>query len=137
MSDRVVWWDFGEKSILAARIWLWAARINIGLRRHPLPPYVTRIGSMSGNRSKGSRTPQQMSRAVDKTLTVGTLGPRCLVRALVLYRLLKEQGDNPEIVVGLSESPNDHKAHAWVELDGVDVGPKPGRHGHEELARFS
>jgi hypothetical protein len=28
------------------------------------------------------------------------------------------------------------EAHAWVELGGLDLGPAPGRNGHEELARF-
>ena len=30
----------------------------------------------------------------------------------------------------------DQTAHAWVELNGRDVGPPPGRNGHAELARF-
>jgi hypothetical protein len=56
---------------------------------------------------------------------------------LVLYRLLKEQGDEPELVIGLSEHLTDHLAHAWIELEGIDIGPRPGRDGHHELARFS
>ena len=57
--------------------------------------------------------------------------------ALVLYRLLREQGDEPELVIGLPQTAADKDAHAWVELGGVDVGPPPGRGTHEELARFS
>ena len=52
------------------------------------------------------------------------------------YRLLREQGDEPELVIGLPQTAADKDAHAWVELDGVDVGPPPGRGTHEELARF-
>jgi len=55
----------------------------------------------------------------------------------VLYRLLREQGDAAELVIGLPKNPADKSAHAWVELDGVDVGPPPGRNGHEQMARFA
>ncbi len=44
----------------------------------------------------------------------------------MLYRLLREQGDAAELVIGLPKNPADKSAHAWVELDGVDVGPPPG-----------
>ena len=56
--------------------------------------------------------------------------------SLVLYRLLREQGDDAELVIGLPQTPADKDAHAWVELAGRDVGPPPGRGPHEELARF-
>jgi hypothetical protein len=59
------------------------------------------------------------------------------VNALVLFRLLREQGDAAELVIGLPENPGGKDAHAWVELEGVDVGPPPGRSGHDEMARFS
>ena len=107
------------KTGLAVRIWVLLARVVVGLRREPLPALVARL-----------------SRAVDRSLRVGGRRPRCLVNALVLYRLLREQGDDAELVVGLPARPVDKDAHAWVELGGVDVGPPPGRSGHEELARF-
>jgi hypothetical protein len=123
------------KAALALRIWLLLGRVLIGLRREPLPAYVARLGRPAGRR--GSRlSPNRLSRAVDRSLRVGDHRPRCLVNALVLYRLLREQGDGAELVVGLPARPTDKDAHAWVELDRVDVGPPPGRSGHEELARF-
>ena len=42
-----------------------------------------------------------------------------------------------ELVIGLPKNPADKAAHAWVELDGIDVGPPPGRNGHEQMARFA
>jgi hypothetical protein len=59
------------------------------------------------------------------------------VSALVLFRLLRRQGDPAELVIGLPATAADQNAHAWIELDGRDVGPAPGRNGHVELARFS
>lgn len=40
------------------------------------------------------------------------------------------------LVIGLPEEPVDERAHAWVELEGRDVGPPPGRGNHVELARY-
>lgn len=123
------------KARLAFRIWVLLGRVLVGLRREPLPAYVARLGRPAVER--GSRLPpERLSRAVDRSLRVGDHRPRCLVNALVLYRLLREQGDDAELVVGLPARPTDKDAHAWVELDRVDVGPPPGRSGHEELARF-
>jgi hypothetical protein len=73
---------------------------------------------------------------VYRTLRLGPRQPTCLVNALVLYRLLREQGDQAELVIGLPADAADKDAHAWVELDGVDVGPPPGRSGHAEMGRF-
>lgn len=124
------------KTGLALRIWVLLARVVVGLRREPLPTLAARLGSSP--RVRGDRlAPDRLSRAVDRSLRVGEHRPRCLVNALVLYRLLREQGDDAELVVGLPARPVDKDAHAWVELGGVDVGPPPGRSGHEELARFS
>jgi hypothetical protein len=55
---------------------------------------------------------------------------------MVLYRLLREQGDDVQLVIGLPLEPRDKDAHAWVEMDGHDVGPPPGRGKHVELARY-
>jgi len=124
------------KAALAVRIWALLPRVLVGLRRDPLPAFVARLGK-AGSRGRPGHSPARLSRAVDRSLRLGGHRPRCLVNALVLYRLLREQGAAAELVIGLPASPKDKDAHAWVELEGVDVGPPPGRSGHEELARFS
>ena len=73
---------------------------------------------------------------MDRSLHLGPLRPRCLTSSLVLYRLLREQGDDPVVVIGLPPKALDHEAHAWVELDDRVIGPPPGRAGHEPIARF-
>lgn len=127
--------SFAAKARLALRIWLLFPRVLVGLRRQKLPVYVARLGERGPRRTPLS--PARLSRAVDRSLRLGSRQPRCLVSALVLYGLLREQGDAAELVIGLPQSAADKDAHAWVELDGVDVGPPPGRGTHEELARFS
>ncbi|MGH3011330.1 MAG: lasso peptide biosynthesis B2 protein [Gaiellaceae bacterium] len=122
------------KAGLALKIWSLYPRVLVGLRREPLPTYVARLGETGGRRAP--RSPAQLARAVDRSLRLGSRRPRCLVSALVLYRLLREQGDGAQLVIGLPEKPADKDAHAWVELAGADVGPPPGKGYHEELARF-
>ena len=73
---------------------------------------------------------------VHRSLTIGPLRTRCLFTSLVLFRLLRQQGEQPEFVVGLPARPEDKDAHAWIEIEGVDVGPPPGRSGHQEIARY-
>ena len=119
---------------LALRIWSLYPQVLVGLRREQLPTYVGRLGKPTGRHAPLS--PARLSRAVDRSLRFGSRRPRCLVNALVLYRLLREQGDAAELVIGLQETPADKDAHAWVELDGRDVGPPPGKGPHLELARF-
>jgi hypothetical protein len=123
-----------SKAGLALRIWSLYPRVVVGLRREQLPAFVAKLGATGIGRAP--RSPAQLSRAVDRSLRLGSRRPRCLVSALVLYRLLREQGDDVELVIGLPARPADKDAHAWVELDGVDVGPPPGKGPHEELARF-
>jgi Transglutaminase-like superfamily len=74
---------------------------------------------------------------VDRALHIGARRPSCLVSALILFRLLREQGDPAELVIGLPEDAGTKEAHAWVELDGRDVGPPPGRGHHVALARYT
>jgi hypothetical protein len=122
------------KAELAVRIWSLYPRVVVALRREELPTYVARLSRTEGRR--GHLAPDRLARAVDRSLRIGSRRPRCLVNAVVLFRLLREQGDEAELVIGLPQTPADKDAHAWIELDGVDVGPPPGRGTHEELARF-
>lgn len=123
-----------ERVALACHIWRLAAEAAYRLRRDPLPGVVSRYSAVSGGRRR--LPPWFLSMAVDRSLRLGGTRPRCLINALVLYRLLHEQGDPAELVIGLPEAAADQRAHAWVELAGRDVGPPPGRSGHTQLARY-
>jgi hypothetical protein len=120
--------------ILLFRMWrAWAA--VVARRRQPLPELVA--GLARTPRSRPSLVePVRLGRLVWRRLRLGPWEPVCLPRALVLYRMLREEGRPAEIVIGLPTSARSKDAHAWVELDGVDVGPPPGRHSHVELARY-
>jgi hypothetical protein len=105
------------------------------MKREPLPQFAHDLGRTTTLSPR--QPPGLLSHAVDRSLRVGPLNPRCLITALVLYRLLREQGDEPELVIGLPPEARDLKAHAWVELAGRDIGPPPGKGRHTPLARFS
>ena len=125
---------FGPKVRLALRVWRSFVRVRLGLRRSALPVLVQELGRT--NPRKGRYPPALLSRAVYRSLQLGPLRPRCLTSSLVLYRLLREQGDQAEVVIGLPARARDHAAHSWVELDRRDVGPPPGRGRHAAIARY-
>jgi hypothetical protein len=123
------------KAQLAARIWWAFFGVRVRLYREPLPLLVARLGTVK-RPSTDPHTPARLSSAVDKSLRLGSRRPTCLVNALVLFRLLREQGEAAELVIGLSPNATSEAAHAWIEINGDDVGPPPGKGNHSELARF-
>jgi transglutaminase superfamily protein len=125
--------SLASKLWLLGRVWWAGLVVVVALRRHPLPEAVIVLGRPS---ARNPLPPALLSRAVSRGLRIGGRRPRCLIRSLVLYRLLRAQGDAAEIVIGLPHRPESPDAHAWVELAGQDVGPWPGRGQHVELARY-
>jgi hypothetical protein len=124
-----------RKLALAARIWRRYAAVRLTLRRRPLPDLVADLGRPR-HPAAHRYSPICLSRAVNRSLQIGRRRPTCLVNSLVLYRLLREQGDAAELVIGVEPERRSRITHAWVELDGEDVGPPPGRGPHVTLARF-
>ncbi len=115
-------------------MWLSFLRVRIGLRRLPLPLSVDELGRTPVRAYR--HPPALLSLAVYRSLQLGPHKPRCLTSSLVLYRLLREQGDLAELVIGLPAEARNHAAHAWVELGTRDIGPPPGRGRHTPIARF-
>ena len=126
---------FMGKVGLATEIWVAYLRIVVLLRRRPLHDVAEALNKPRG-RARSVEVAPRYSRAIHRVLKIGNKRPRCLPSALVLFRLLNKRGLPAELVVGLPSSPLSHIAHAWVELDGRDVGPPPGRHDHEGIARY-
>jgi hypothetical protein len=120
---------------LAARIWLIYLRVTVLLQRLPLHDVVKAL-SPGIPRSGSADLAPRYSKAIHRVLRLGKRRPRCLPSALVLFRLLRAKNLPAELVIGLPSSPITHTAHAWVELNGRDVGPPPGRQTHEVFARY-
>jgi hypothetical protein len=123
-----------RKLVLFVQIWREHLVVQRDLRRMPLPQLVDAYARSS--RSRADHPPRRLSRAVGRSLRIGPWQPRCLPRSLVLFRLLRAQGEAAELVIGLPREASSSDAHAWVEIDGRVVGPPPGRLGHEELVRY-
>ena len=62
-------------------------------------------------------TAARLGYAVARTLRTLPTDSRCLVQALVLYRLLSERGIHSTLVIGARSQP-EFAAHAWVEHAG-------------------
>jgi hypothetical protein len=120
---------------LVLRAWCWFVAVHILLRTDTLPRVVERLRPHPpGERSQ--LNPRRLGGIVGRALRLRDKQARCLIGSLVLYRLLLEQGTPAELVIGLPADARDHLAHAWIEVDGIDVGPPPGRYGHAPIARY-
>ena len=127
--------SLSAKAALGVRIWSYFAIAAIGTRRLALPELIERLARSRWS-SPRHVDPRKLGFIVHRVLRLGSWRARCLHTSLVLFRLLLEQGDHPELVIGLPPEPTDKDAHAWVEMRGVEVGPPPGRGRHVELVRY-
>lgn len=123
---------------LGVRIWTTFVRVWWSMRRRPVAVVVVALAAGPTTRVPAGRTlpPGRLAWAVHRALRAGSHRPRCLLASLVLYRLLHEQGTGAVVVIGRLPDAPDQRAHAWVEVDGRDVGPPPGRGRHLPLARY-
>ncbi|HEU5208097.1 MAG TPA: lasso peptide biosynthesis B2 protein [Longimicrobiales bacterium] len=120
----------------AARILRAFVLVRRMVGRRELPDLVHALAD-GARPHRAAQHPRTLGRAVAAVLRIGPLQARCLITSLVLYRLLREDGYTPELVIGMPEVPDSPMAHAWVEIRGIDVGPPPGKGAHLELLRFS
>lgn len=133
-SARQVRLSPAAKAVLALRVWRSFLVVLVSMKNAPLQRLTRTLG---GGSTRGrSYPPELLSHAVARSLRIGGRQPRCLITSLVLFKLLREQGDEPELVIGLPKQAPDHRAHAWIELHGRDVGPPPGGKRHAPLARY-
>jgi hypothetical protein len=76
----------------------------------------------------------RLGRAVDRTLSSLPSDPRCLIRSIVLARVLARRGIGSRLVVGVRSAP-EFTAHAWVEHRGAPLLPA-GDYLRGRLAEF-
>jgi hypothetical protein len=62
---------------------------------------------------------QALARIVHGAAPWSALPANCLPRALILCRLLRRQGLQAELRLGVGKPEGEFAAHAWVEHDGV------------------
>lgn len=114
-----------ERLRLAAEILLAYGRVRWSLRRDSLPGVVATLRSAPPANTGVVLLPepaldgQRLGDAVVRTLSPVPSAARCLMRSLVLLRLLARRGVHGALVIAVQ--PNQEMAldaHAWVEVDG-------------------
>lgn len=120
---------------IVLRVWGCLLVVTWLIRKSPLPEVVQRLQEPVGPR-RDRIQPRRLGWIVHRVSGIGPFRPRCLILSLAHFRLLRAQGERPELVIGLPVDATEKDAHAWVEIEGTDVGPPPGRRGHQQLARY-
>lgn len=124
-----------EKTRLVAEILLTYLHVRWWVRRGDLAETMTRL--RAAERSRPGQSPEldvtgvRLGRAVSRTLRLLPFDSRCLMRSLVLARLLARRGIDGSLVIGVRPQPS-FEAHAWVEHAGRPLLP-PAEAGYERL----
>jgi hypothetical protein len=114
-----------EKAALGTEILVAYARSRWLLRSTTLPDALDRLRSSGADEPVPGDpvyTGARLGHAVVRTLSVLPTDSRCLVRSLVLSRLLARRGIEARLVLGVRPG-DDFAAHAWVECGEVPVLP--------------
>jgi Transglutaminase-like superfamily len=74
----------------------------------------------------------RLGRGVERTLGPLPADSRCLIKSLVLTRLLARRGVDTRFIIGVRWAPN-FQAHAWVEKAGIPL-MDDGAGAYERLA---
>lgn len=112
-----------EKLALAGEIVVAYVLARWSLRRTNLRATlsVLREPPSRGPRNR-SAEPEHLSRAVVRTLTVLPADSRCLMRSLVLTRLLARRGHASQMVIAVRPGER-FAAHSWIEHEGRHLLP--------------
>jgi hypothetical protein len=109
---------------LAVEILAAYAQSRRALRRAPIEAVVAGLRSRSPSAAAPAADSlmeaRRLGRAVGRLLAHVPGDTRCLVRSLVLTRLLASRGIQAKLVIGARTTP-EFLAHAWVEHDGSPV----------------
>jgi hypothetical protein len=126
-----------ERVRLAAEILVAYLHARRALRDAPIASVMTTLrahapracASTAAAGESSLEESRRLGRAVARTLALVPGDTRCLVRSLVLTRLLARRGIPTKLVIGARAAP-DFLAHAWVEYAGDPVlSPGDGSFG--------
>jgi hypothetical protein len=119
-----------RERLLLPRLVLWLALVDLGLR---LAGYARlragcdRLGGRGPFRAATLDDLAAAHRLAELAAIAGRRGPRaatCLRQALVVGTLLRRQGLDAQLRIGVQPDAERFGAHAWVELGGVALGPQ-------------
>jgi hypothetical protein len=113
---------------LAAEVLATYARVRWLMSRHDIVYVVTVLRAGIDARIESStarRLATRLDRPVGRTLAVLPADSRCLIRSLVVLRMMARRGARCELALG-ARSGTQFQAHAWIEHDGEPVLPTLG-----------
>jgi hypothetical protein len=113
---------------LAAEVILTYVQVRRLLRRHEIADVVALLRDGVHDRldaDTARRLGTRLDRPVARTLAVLPADSRCLVRSLVVLRMMARRGVRCELSIG-AQPESGFQAHAWVEHDGHAVLPTLG-----------
>ena len=122
---------------LVVEILIAYAQVRLQLRRTDVRGTLTALRSGPSAPSTtvdAARTGRSLGRAVVRTLSLLPTDSRCLMRSLVLSRMLWRRGIDARIVIAVTGGA-DFRAHAWVEHCGRAL-LAPGGPEFERLAEL-
>ena len=115
--------SLGRKGMVVLEILSEYVRVWWGLRHTGLRATLAAVARPAETDDPRERVVGlRMGRAVDRTLTALPSDSRCLIRAVVLARVLARRGVGSRVVLGVRAAP-DFTAHAWVEHRGLPLLP--------------
>jgi transglutaminase superfamily protein len=115
-------WDRGR---IAAEIVTTYVRVRWWLIRLDFPHAVAaaRDVSLAAERAgDGTEVALRLGHLVQRALRALPFDGRCLIRSLVLTRMLARRGIEATLVLGVRAKP-EFAAHAWLERDGIAILP--------------
>jgi hypothetical protein len=113
---------------LAAEVIRTYAQVRWLMSRNDIVHVVTVLRAGTDDRLDAAvarRLATRLDRPVGRTLAVLPADSRCLVRSLVVLRMMARRGARCELSIG-ARSGTQFEAHAWVEHDGEPVLPTLG-----------
>ena len=128
-----------DKASLAAEILVAYVAVRRQLRRSDFRSVVSSLRDVPpGRPAAGVADPAhagaRLGRAVVRTLRPLPADSRCLVRALVLTRLLARRGIPSSVVLGV-RGGGEFEAHAWVEYGEIPL-LAPAGPGYQRLVEL-
>lgn len=116
------WFVLGYACLLMPVVWV--SLRTFGLPRTLAWALAPRAGGQINDSSVP--TPASLGRLVNIAARYGPIRAACLVRSLVLLRMLSARGVTGTLQIGVrKEASSQLDAHAWVEQAGIPVNDHP------------
>jgi hypothetical protein len=119
-----------EERSLFLRAAYWLPMVSLKLRLFGLRPFQPGPSRRCG--SSLALPPEEVAIRAERTRRYVELAARhglcrgtCLSRSLTLWWLLKQQGIDSELRIGVHRMADGIRAHAWIEHQGVVLNDQP------------